>query len=48
MISPSSNPTIKLTWDKIYIDDIDGNITKEEPHTAEEIEALRLSFAAKK
>ncbi len=47
VISPSSNPTIKLTWDKIYIDDIDGNITKEEPHTAEEIEALRLSFAAK-
>ena len=47
VISPSSNATVKLTWDKIYIDDIDGNITKEEPHTAEEIEALRLSFAAK-
>ena len=47
VISPSSNATVKLTWDKIYIDDIDGNITKEEPHTSEEIEALRLSFAAK-
>ena len=47
VISPSSNATVKLTWDKIYIDDINGNTTKEEPHTAEEIEALRLSFAAK-
>tara|TARA_S200000501_G_C20774010_1_gene721842 strand:+ start:191 stop:1246 length:1056 start_codon:yes stop_codon:yes gene_type:complete len=45
--SPSLNPTIKLTWDQVYIDEIDGNETKENPHTPEEIEALRLSFAAK-
>ena len=45
--SPTDSPTVKLTWDQIYIDDIDGNVTKEEPHTGEEIEALRLSFAAK-
>ena len=44
--SPTNSPTVKLNWDQIYIDDIDGNVTKEEPHTAEEIEALRLSFAA--
>ena len=44
--SPTSNSTVRLKWDEIYIDDITGNITKEETHTAEEIEALRLSFAA--
>ena len=44
--SPTNSPTVKLNWDQIYIDDIDGNVTKEEPHTAEEIESLRLSFAA--
>ena len=45
--SPTKNPTIRLEWDQIYQDDITGNVTKEEPHTAAEIEALRLSFAAK-
>ena len=45
--SPTANPTIRLNWDQVFIDDIDGNVTKEEPHTAAEIEALRLSFAAK-
>jgi hypothetical protein len=45
--SPTENPTIRLDWDQVFIDDIDGNVTKEEPHTAAEIEALRLSFAAK-
>ena len=44
--SPTSNSTVRLKWDVIYIDDITGNITKEEAHTAEEIEALRLSFSA--
>ena len=44
--SPTNSPTVKLNWDQVYIDDIDGNVTKEEPHTAEEIESLRLSFAA--
>ena len=44
--SPTSNSTVRLKWDEIYIDDITGNITKEEAHTAEEIEALRLSFSA--
>ena len=43
--SPSNNPTLMLTWDDVMIDD-EGNTTKEEQHTAEEIEALRLSFAA--
>lgn len=45
--SPSDAPTVKLEWDQIYIDDINGNVTKEEPHSAGEIEALRLSFAEK-
>ena len=44
--SPTSNSTVRLKWDEIYIDDITGNVTKEEAHTAEEIESLRLSFAA--
>ena len=43
--SPTSSPTVKLEWEQIYIDDIKGNLTKEKPHTAEEIEALRLSFS---
>jgi len=45
--SPTNNPTVKLKWDQVFIDDIDGNVTKEEPHTAAEIESIRLSFAAK-
>ena len=44
--SPTSNSTVRLKWDEIYIDDIKGNVTKEETHTPEEIESLRLSFAA--
>jgi len=47
VVSPSIKPTRRLNWDVIYIDDIDSNITKVESHTAEEIESLRLSFAAK-
>ena len=43
--SPTSNSTVRLKWDEIYIDDITGNITKEEAHTAEEIEALRKDEA---
>ena len=43
--SPSNSPTVKLNWDDVVIDD-EGNITKEEHHSSEEIEALRLSFAA--
>ena len=45
--SPTDSPTIKLNWDLIHIDDIEDNSTKEEPHTAAEIETLRLSFSAK-
>ena len=45
--NPSIKPTRRLNWDVIYIDDIYSNITKVESHTAEEIESLRLSFAAK-
>ena len=45
--SPTNNPTVKLEWDQVFIDDIDGNVTKEEPHTAAEIESIRLSFATK-
>ena len=44
--SPSIKPTRKLKWDVIRINHEEGNITKEEQHTSEEIEALRLSFAA--
>ena len=44
--SPTNSPTVKLNWDQIYINHEEGNITKEEQHTAAEIEALRLSFAA--
>tara|TARA_B100000131_G_scaffold60404_1_gene56025 strand:- start:1938 stop:2912 length:975 start_codon:yes stop_codon:yes gene_type:complete len=44
--SPTSNPTIKLNWDQVYIDDVENNSTKEEPHTPAEIEALKLSFSA--
>ena len=43
--SPTDNPTIKLPWDQIYIDDVENNSTKEEPHTPGEIEQLRLSFS---
>jgi|TARA_B100000073_G_scaffold306828_1_gene276727 hypothetical protein len=45
--SPTNNSTVKLNWDQVFIDDIDGNVTKEEPHTAAEIESIRLSFATK-
>jgi len=34
-----------ISWDKIYIDDHTENTTKEDTHTPEEIEALRISFA---
>ena len=44
--SPSIKPTRKLNWDVIFINSVVGNTTKEEAHTPEEIEALRLSFAA--
>lgn len=41
----TSKDTIILNWDEIYIDDIFGNISKVEPHSAEEIETLKNSFA---
>ena len=40
-----SKDTIILSFDDIYIDDIDGNTSKVETHTAEEIETLKNSFA---
>jgi hypothetical protein len=40
-----SKDTIILNFNDIYIDDIDGNKTKIESHTAEEIETLKNSFA---
>jgi hypothetical protein len=40
-----SKDTIILSFDEIYIDDINGNETKVEPHTGEEIETLKNSFA---
>ena len=43
-LSVTSKETIRLNFDKIFIDDIVGNSTKVETHTAEEIVQLRLSF----
>ena len=40
----TSKETIRLNWDDIYIDH-DSNKSKQEPHTPEEIESLRMSFA---
>lgn len=40
-----SKDTIILNFNDIYIDDIEGNKTKVETHTAEEIESLKNSFA---
>lgn len=40
-----SKDTIILNFSQIYIDDEDGNKTKVETHTAEEIETLKNSFA---
>lgn len=37
--------TEKISWDQIYVDDINGNTGKVESHTSEEIENLRLSFS---
>jgi hypothetical protein len=34
-----------IAFDQIYIDDLTGNLTKEETHTGAEIEALRISFS---
>ena len=45
--SPTENSTVKLNWDQVYINHEEGNATKENDHTAAEIEALRLSFASK-
>jgi len=41
----TSEDTKVIDFSQIYIDDIDGNSTKVETHTAEEIEALKNSFA---
>jgi len=41
----TSVKNIKLDFKDIHIDDIDGQYTKVETHTAQEIEQLRLSFA---
>ena len=40
-----SKDTVILNFNDIYIDDMDGNKTKVETHTAEEIETLKNSFA---
>lgn len=40
-----SKDTVILNFNDIYIDDIEGNKTKVETHTAEEIETLKNSFA---
>jgi hypothetical protein len=40
-----SKDTIILSFDDIYIDDINCNNSKVEPHTAEDIEKLKNSFA---
>jgi hypothetical protein len=40
-----SEDTIILSFGEIYIDDVTGNKTKEETHSAEEIETLKNSFA---
>jgi hypothetical protein len=40
-----SKGTIILDFSQVYIDDDDGNVTKVETHTAEEIETLKNSFA---
>lgn len=40
-----SKDTIILDFDKIYIDDLEGNRAKVETHTGEEIETLKNSFA---
>lgn len=40
-----SKGTVILDFSQIYIDDIEGNNTKVETHTAEEIETLKNSFA---
>ena len=44
-VTTPTEATIKLPWDQIYIDDVENNSTKEEPHTPGEIEQLRLSFS---
>lgn len=41
----TSVKNIKLSFDQIHIDDIEGNIGKVETHTPAEIEQLRMSFA---
>jgi hypothetical protein len=41
----TSEDTVILDFDEIYIDDMTGNQTKVESHTAEEIENLKNSFA---
>ena len=44
-VTSPTEATIKLPWNLIYIDDVENNSTKEEPHTPGEIEQLRLSFS---
>lgn len=41
----TSVKNVKLSFDQIHIDDIEGNIGKVETHTPAEIEQLRMSFA---
>jgi hypothetical protein len=44
-LNVTTKDTIILSFDDIYVDDITGNRTKVDTHTAEEIEALKCSFA---
>ena len=41
----TSVKNIRLDFKDIFVDDIDGQYTKEETHTSAEIEQLRMSFA---
>ena len=45
-LNVNSKETLILSFDDIHIDDITGNNSKEETHTHEEIENLRMSFSS--
>ena len=45
-LNVKTKPTLKLTWDEIYIND-DLNASKVKEHSSEEIQSLKLSFSEK-
>ena len=45
-LNVETKPTLKLTWDEIYIND-DLNASKVKEHSSEEIQSLKLSFSEK-